>query len=83
MTLFGSSHRGGEPLMFKTCVMSTHRQVLTNWVSGRTLLPSTESVITNLSVASEFLVDGQVSGLETVHPLLTFNFFSAWCDAVT
>ena len=27
---------------------------------------------------SNFLVDGQVSGLGTVHPLLTLSFFSTW-----
>ena len=27
---------------------------------------------------SDFLVGGQVSGLGTVHPLLTLSFFSAW-----
>ena len=50
----------------------------TNWVSGRTLQPSIESVIANSFVPSDFLVDGQVSGLGTVHPLLTLNFFSTW-----
>ena len=29
-----------------------------------------------LFVPSDFLVDGQVSGLGTVHPLLTLSFFS-------
>ena len=55
----------------KTCVVSTHRQVPTNWVSGRTLQPSIESVVANSFAPSDFLVDGQVSGLGTVHPLLT------------
>ena len=27
---------------------------------------------------SNFLADGQVSGLGTVHPFLTLNFFSTW-----
>ena len=27
---------------------------------------------------SDFLVDGQVSGLGTVHPLLTLSFISTW-----
>ena len=31
-----------------------------------------------LLLPSDFLVDGQVSGLGTVHPLLTINFFSTW-----
>ena len=59
-------------------VVSTRRRVPTNWVSGRTLQPSIESVVANSFVPSDFLVDGQVSGLGTVHPLLTLNFFSAW-----
>ena len=42
---------------------------------GRTFI---ESVVANSFVPSNFLVDGQVSGLGTVHPLLTFNFFSTW-----
>ena len=71
-------HGGREPLIEKTCVVSTCRQVPTNWVSGRTLQPSIESVIANSFVHSDFLVDGQVSGLGTVHPLLTLSFFSTW-----
>ena len=55
-----------------------HRWVLTNRVSGRMLQPSTEPVIANFSVSLDFLVDCQVSGLGTVHPLLTFNIFSTW-----
>ena len=62
----------------KTRVVSTRRRVPTNWVSGRTLQPSIESVIANSFVPSDFLVDGQVSGLGTVHPLLTLSFFGAW-----
>ena len=58
--------------------MSTRRRVPTNWVSGSTLHPSIESVITNSFVPSDFLVDGQVSGLRTVHPLLTLHFISTW-----
>ena len=42
------------------------------------LQSSIESVVANSFVPSDFLVDGQVSGLGTVHPLLTLNFFSAW-----
>ena len=59
---------GREPPTDKTCVVSTHRRVPTNWVSGRTLQPSIESVVASSFVPSDFLVDGQVSGLETVHP---------------
>ena len=32
----------------------------------------------NSFVPSDFLVDGQVSGLGTVHLLLTMSFFSTW-----
>ena len=71
--------QGGRlPPTDKTCVVSTRRQVPTNWVSGRTLQPSIESVIANSFVPSDFLVDGQVSGLGTVHPLLTLSFISTW-----
>ena len=69
---------GREPPTDKTCVASTCRRVPTNWVSGRTLQPSIESVVANSFVPLDFLVDGQVSGLGTVHPLLTLNFFSTW-----
>ena len=69
---------GWEPLIEKTRVVSTRRRVPTNWVSGRTLQPSIESVVGNSFVPSDFLVDGQVSGLGTVHPLLTLSFFSTW-----
>ena len=69
---------GREPPTDKTRVVSTHRRVQTNWVSGRTLQPSIESVVANSFVPSDFLVDGQVNELGTVHPLLTLNFFSTW-----
>ena len=59
-------------------MVSTRRRVPTNWVSGRTLQPFIESVVANSFVPSDFLVDGQVSGLGTVHPLFTINFFSTW-----
>ena len=42
------------------------------------LQPSIESVVANSFVPSDFLVDGQVSGLGTVRTLLTLDFFSAW-----
>ena len=58
----------GNPSQKKTCVMSTRRRVPKNWLSGRTLQPSIESVVANSFVPSDFLVDGQVSGLGTVHP---------------
>ena len=67
-----------EPPKKKTCVVSMRRRVLTNWVSGRTLQPSIESVVANSFVPSDFLVDGQVSGLGTAHPLLISNFFRTW-----
>ena len=69
---------GRLPPTDKTGVVSTRRRVPTNWVSGRTLQPSTESVVANSFVPSDFLVDGQVSGLGTVHPLLPLSFVSTW-----
>ena len=69
---------GRSPPTDKTRVVSTRRRVPTNWVSGRTLQPSIESVVANSFVPSDFLVDGQVSGLGTVHPLLTLRFVSTW-----
>ena len=69
---------GREPPTDKTCVVSMRRRIPTNWVSGRTLQPSIESFVANYFVPSDFLEDGQVSGLGTVHPLLTLNFFSTW-----
>ena len=71
-----ASHGGSKPPTHKTRVVSTHRRVPTNWVSDRTLQPSIESVVANSFVPSDFLVDGQVSGLGTVHPLLTLSFLS-------
>ena len=44
----------------------------------RTKTPSIESVVASSFVPSDFLVDGQVSGLGTVHPLLTLSFVSTW-----
>ena len=67
-----------EPPTDKTRVESTCWRVPTNWISCRTLQPSIESVVANSFVPSDFLVDGQVSGLGTVHPLLTLSFFSTW-----
>ena len=83
---------GKDPHTDKTCVVSTCRWVLTNWVSDRMLQPSTEPVIANISLPSDLLVEGKISGLGTVHPLLTLNFFTTWflplfkrmkCDVVT
>ena len=71
-------HGGRLPPTDKTRVVSTRRRVPTNWVSGRTLQPYIESVVANSFVPSDFLVDGQVSGLGTVHPLLTLSFVSTW-----
>ena len=71
--------QGGRlPTTDKTRVVSTRRRVPTNWVSGGTLQPSIESVVANSFVPSDFLVDGQVSGLGTVHPILTLSFISTW-----
>ena len=69
---------GWKPPKDKTRLVSTRRRVPTNWVSGRILQPSIESVVASSFVPSNFLVDGQVSGLGTVHPILTLNFFSTW-----
>ena len=69
---------GREPPTDIARVVSTRRRVPTNWFSGRTLQPSIESVIASSFVPSDFLVDGQVSGLGTVHPLLTLSFFGTW-----
>ena len=71
--------QGGRlPATYKTRVVSTRRRVPTNWVSGRTLQRSIESVVANSFVPSDFLVDGQVSALGTVQPLLTLSFVSIW-----
>ena len=69
---------GRERPTDETRVVSTRRRVQANWVSGRTLQPSIESVVANSFVPSDFFVDGQVSGLATVHPLLTLNFIGTW-----
>ena len=45
-----------DPATYKTHVVSTRRRVSTNWVSSRTLQPSTESVVANFSVPSDFLL---------------------------
>ena len=59
-------------------MVAARRQVPTNWVSGKTLQPSIESLVANSFAPYDFLVDGKVSGLGTVHPLLTLSFFSTW-----
>ena len=64
---------GMEPPTYNSSVVSMRRRVPTNWVSGRTLHPSIESVVANSFVPSDFLVDSQVSGLGTVHLLLTLT----------
>ena len=69
---------GRLPPIDKTRVVSTRRRVPTNWVSGRTLQLSIESVVANSFVPSDFLVDGQVSGLGAVHPILTLSIISTW-----
>ena len=63
---------------YLTRVVSTRRRVPINWVSGRTLQLFIESVVANSFMPSDFLVDGQVSGLVTVRPLLTLSFCSKW-----
>ena len=47
----------------KTCVVSTRRPVLTTLVSGSALKPTTEQVVVNLSVPSDFLMESYVSEL--------------------
>ena len=59
---------GRKPPTDKTCVVSTRRRAPINWVSGRTLQPSIELVVANSFVPSDFLVDGQVSGLGLCTP---------------
>ena len=66
---------GREPLTDKARVVSTHRRVPANLVSGRTLQPS---IVADSFVPSDFLADGQVSGLRTLHTILTSNFFGTW-----
>ena len=74
----GSPPRGREPHTYRTRVVSTRRRVPTNWVSGRRLQPSIESVVTNSFAPSDFMVYDQVSGMVTVHPLLTLTFLGTW-----
>ena len=69
---------GRVPHTNKARVVSTRRRIPTSWVTGRTLQLSIESVVANSSVPSDFLVDGQISGLGTVHSLFTLNFFGTW-----
>ena len=70
--------RGREPPTDKIRVVYTRKRVPTNWFSNRTLQPSSESVVANSLVQSNYLVGGLVSGLGTVYPLLTLSFFSTW-----
>ena len=76
--LSSSFHRGRKNPTDKARTVSKRRRIMTNWNSGRTLQTSTESVGANFSVPSEVSVEGQVSGLGTVHLLLTFDFTSSW-----
>ena len=76
--LSGSSHRGKAIPTNKTHVASMRRWVATNCVLDRVLQISTEPEVKNVLVPDNFLVEGQVSGLGTVHPLLTLNVFSTW-----
>ena len=62
----------------ETHVVSTRTQVPINWVSSRTFQTSIESVVANLFLPSDFLVDGQVCWLGTVHLLLTMSLFCTW-----
>ena len=69
--------------MDKSCVVLTHKQILTNWVSGNVLQPSNDPVVANISVPSISKLECQVSGLGTVHPFLTLTFSSTRCGVVT
>ena len=60
----------------ETYVVSTRWRISKNWVSSMMLPPSTEPVVANFYVPSDFFEEGQVSGLRTVHPLLIMNAFS-------
>ena len=44
-----------------------------------TLHPSIESVVANSSVSSDFLLEGQVSGLGTVHPISPLTSSACGC----
>ena len=71
--------RGRELSTSKTCMVLTHMRVpSTNLISGRTLQPSTELFVASVSAPSGFLVVGLVSGLGTVHLLLTLDLSSTW-----
>ena len=48
-------HGGRKPPTDKTRVVSTRKRVPTNWVSGRTLQPSIESVVANSFGPSDIL----------------------------
>ena len=74
---------GSKPSTNKTYSVFMRRWILTKRISCRMLQSSTEPVITNLFVPSDLLVEGHVSGLGTVHPLLTLNGFGTRCDVVT
>ena len=74
-----------KPSTYKTRVVSTrgnHDDARQTWSpAGRSNLPlSRPSQTFQCHRISK--LKGQVSGLGTVHPLLTFNFFSKWCDIV-
>ena len=66
---------GMKPPADKTRVVSTRKRLPTNWVTGMRLQQSIEAVVASFSVPSDFLVEGQVSELGTVHHL-TLNFFN-------
>ena len=52
----------------ETCMVFMHKRVPTNWVSGRTMPPSTEPVIASFFVTSDFVVEGHVGGQGTLYP---------------
>ena len=63
-----------EPHTDNTRVVYVRRRVQKKWVSSRTLLPSTETAVANSLMPSDILVEGEISGLGTVHTILTVNF---------
>ena len=67
-----------EPVRDKARLVSTRWWIPKNWISGWTLQPSIEPVVTSSSVPSDFLVEGQVSRHLTVLCPSTLNFISTW-----
>ena len=83
MSSSGSSHREGNPLQIRP-EWCSHAGVArqTGSPAGHYNHPLCRSSQIFICDRISF-VEGQVSGLGTVHPLLTINFFSTWCDVIT